>query len=153
MNMPSRPCFLEVYPVSGLVLLLVILQWNFGTHWSIWCHFPVTRPYPSAHPQVIGLFVPVPLEGDDLMWLLPVSCSCVLLLVFQMLPKTWRVLSNFLCIGSNRKLPSGHLSLGQLLFLSFFLSFLLILVIGAPQHEKEKHKRDEKVGGIDRYEG
>lgn len=54
---------------------------------ELWHHFPITRPYPSAHPQVIGLFVPVPLEGDDLMWLLPVPCSFVLLLVFQMLLK------------------------------------------------------------------
>lgn len=55
--------------------------------------------------------------------------------VFQMLPKTW-VLSTFPCV-----------------VISFFLSFLLIFVVGAPQHEKQKHKRDEEVRGIDRYEG
>lgn len=66
-----------------------------------------------------------------------------------------RVLSSFPHTGPNRKTTlwasppgasrySGH---------SFFLPFLLVLVVGAPQHEKQKHKRDEKVGGIDRDEG
>ena len=86
------------------------------------------------------------------MGLLPVSCSCVLLVWFERYRKTW-VLSIFLHTGSNRKLPCGHLPPGQWSFLSFLLSFLLILVVGAPQHEKQKHKRDEKVGGVDRYEG
>lgn len=45
----------------------------------------------------------------------------------------------------------GIFLLEQQLLLSFFLSFLLILVVGAPQHEKQEHKRDEKVRGIDRY--
>lgn len=47
----------------------------------------------------------------------------------------------------------GISPLGQWLFLSFFLSFLFILIVGTPQHEKQKQKRDEKEGGIDRYEG
>ena len=37
-------------------------------------------------------------------------------------------------------------------FLSFFLSFLLRLVVGVLHHEKQKYEREEKVGDIDRYQ-
>lgn len=98
-----------------------------------------------------GLCSPVSSERE----VLTLAPARVLLLcvagMFQMLLKTW-VLRGFPQTGSNRKLPSGHLPAGPVI-ISFFLSFLLILVVGAPQHEKQKHKRDEKVGGIDRYEG
>lgn len=76
--------------------------------------------------------------------------------VFQMLLKTSWVLRSFPHTGSNRETArwaSPPRPRGQSLFLSFFLSFLLMLVVGAPQHEKQKHQRDEKVGGIDRDEG
>ena len=45
---------------------------------------------------------------------------------------------------------TSPLALGA--FLSFLLSFLLRLVVGVPHHEKQKYKRDEKVGDIDRYQ-
>lgn len=77
-----------------------------------------------GRPQVLGL-CQCPWKVTDSSWLL----------VFQMRLKTW-VLSS---------LPRVAISL--------FLSFLLIFVVGTPQHEKQKHKRDEEVRGIDRYEG
>lgn len=106
----KQDVFLRSSFISGLVLFLVILQWN-------WAHG-------ELGPSSGDGSVPVPLEGDR-SWLL----------VFQMRLKTW-VLSS---------LPR--------VVISFFLSFLLIFIVGAPQHEKQKHKRDEKVRGIDRYEG
>lgn len=42
-------------------------------------------------------------------------------------------------------------ALSRWLFLSFFLSFLL--VVGVPQHENQKYEGNEKVGGIDGYKG
>lgn len=124
---PSRPHVLGVYPVSGLVLLPAELGYT--------VRYLAPPPYNPAHtpvrPQVIGPLVPVFSEGEGLTGLLPVSCSCVLLVWFERYRKTW-VLSSFLHTGSNRKLPCGHLPPGQWSFLSFLLSFLLILVVGAP---------------------
>lgn len=67
----------------------------------------------------------------------------------QILLKAW-VLSTVPGTGSNRKLPSGHLSWtwGHFFHFSFFL---LRLVVGVPHHEKQKHKRTV-VGDIDSYQ-
>lgn len=73
------------------------------------------------------------------MWLLPESCSFCVAGVFHMLLKTW-VLEQFSSYWVQpENCPMGISPPprpGQSLFLSFFLSFLLILVVGAPQHEK-----------------
>lgn len=152
-NMPSRPCFLEVYLISGLVLLRVILQWHLGTRWGdLWHHFLSPSPHPSARPQVISQSVSKPLEGEGLVCLLPGSCSCVLLLVWFRFYWKHGFWALFLVLGPTGNCPvvTSPLDLGA--FLSFFLSFLLRLVVGVPHHEKQKYKRDEKVGDIDSYQ-
>jgi hypothetical protein len=85
--------------------------------------------------MLISLLIPVPLEDKGLMWLLLLPCTYVLLLVFQMLLKTW-VQSTFLYWVKKDTALWTSPQPGQWLLPSFFLSFLLILVVGIPQHEK-----------------
>ena len=72
---------------------------------------------------------------------------CVAAAVVQILLKTWAL---FLVPGPAGNCPVVTSPLDPGAFLSFFLSFLLRLVVGVPHHEKQKYEREEKVGDIDR---
>lgn len=89
--------------------------------------------------------MPVPLEGEILMWLL---LLCVSNATEDMGSEQF---SLYWVQQETALWASLHWASSSL---SFFLSFLLIsVVVGTPQHQKQKHKRDEQVGGIDRCEG
>lgn len=123
-NMPSRPCFLEVYLISGLVLLLVILQWHLGTRWGdLWHHFLSPSPHPCACAQVVSVSVKALGRWGFAVPPARVLLVCVAAAVVQILLKTWAP-STVPGTGSNRKRPSAHLSPGPggISFISSFFS-------------------------------
>lgn len=124
--MPSRPCFLEVYLISGLVLLLVILQWHLGARrGDLWHHSAGRSPslHPSARPRVTSLSVSKPVKVRlvccaSCQGLAHACCCCCGSDTTENMG-----LSTVPGTGSNRKLPSGHLSPGPRgisLIFSFF---------------------------------